>query len=147
MNLLKYVSVGIAVIGALSGCGRTTVETVMAPTGAYPNARGKGMTAVILPFADYSDGDNIASAFRRNMFITESLTDNLTRNGFGIAVQEDVFQYLVQQDVISIASYSDHKYRMSSPSLIKELEDPDWSETMKDRLRGYYAYCSRFERT
>ena len=67
MNLLKYISIGIVLVGAITGCGKNTVETLMVPAQVDPNGRGKGMSVVILPFADYSNGDNIASAFRRNV--------------------------------------------------------------------------------
>jgi hypothetical protein len=123
-------------IGGLTGCGQTTVETLMIPAEVDPNARGKGMTAVILPFADYSNGDNIASAFRRSLLITESLTDNLTSNGFRLTVQEDVFQYLVDQKIISTASYND----AGTASLAYELQDSDWSDVMKGKLQGYMRH-------
>jgi hypothetical protein len=119
----------------LAGCGQTSVETMMVPNGEYPNAQGKGMTAVVLPFADYSGGDRIASAFRRNLMITESLTDTLRRNGFAAPVQEDVFQHLVEQKIINLASYNENQ--SGSVSLVGELEDPDWSDVMKDKIRDY----------
>lgn len=135
MNLLKYISIGIVLIGVLTGCGKNTVETLMVPAQVDPNGRGKDMSVVILPFADYSNGDNIASAFRRNILITESLTDNLTINGFRLTVQEDVFEYLLDQGIISSAPYDDS----GSVSLVNELKDPDWSDVMKEKLQGIYA--------
>lgn len=138
MNLLKYIFIGIVFIGAVTGCGKNTVETLMVPAQADPNGRGKGMSAVILPFADYSNGDNIASAFRRNILITESLTDNLTSNGFRLTVQEDVFQYLLDQEIISIAPYDDP----GSASIAYELQDPDWSGAMKEKLQGYMQHLN-----
>ncbi len=131
MNLLKYLPVGIMLV--LAGCGQNSVQTLMAPHQIDPNGRGKGMSAVILPFADYTNGDNIASAFRRNMMVTESLTDSLVSNGFRLTVQEDVFQYLLDQGVISTASYADQ----GSASLAYELQDPGWSSTMREKLQGY----------
>ncbi|WP_339134604.1 MAG: hypothetical protein WGN25_15815 [Candidatus Electrothrix sp. GW3-4] len=136
MNLLKYISIGIVLIGVLTGCGKNTVETLMVPAQVDPNGRGKDMSVVILPFADYSNGDNIASAFRRNILITESLTDNLTINGFRLTVQEDVFEYLLDQGIISSAPYDDS----GSVSLVNELKDPDWSDVMKEKLQGYMQH-------
>jgi hypothetical protein len=98
-----------------------------------PAARG---TAVILPFADYSGGDRVASAFRRHLLITESLTDRLAGSGFAMPVQEDVFNYLVDQNIISAAPYSENRQHAAS-SLAGELDDPDWSDVMKDKLRAY----------
>ncbi|MCI5208506.1 MAG: hypothetical protein D3910_06880 [Candidatus Electrothrix sp. ATG2] len=136
MNLLKYISIGIVLIGAFTGCDKDTVETLMVPAQVNPNGRGKDLSVVILPFADYSNGDNIASAFRRNILITESLTDNLTSNGFRLTVQEDVFQYLLNQEIINIAPYDDP----GSSSIVHELQDPDWSDVMKEKLQGYMQH-------
>jgi len=135
MSLLKYLSIGMLAAGMLAGCGQTKVETIMVPHGEKPDAQGKGQTAVILPFADYSSGDRIASAFRRNLLITESLTDSLRRNGFALPVQEDVFQHLVEQKIINLAPYSENNANASS--LASELEDPDWSDLMKEKIRTY----------
>ncbi|MGR0481905.1 MAG: hypothetical protein ACTFAL_11040 [Candidatus Electronema sp. V4] len=135
MNLLKITCAVTLLAGMLAGCGQTSVQTVMVPNGGYPNAQGKGMTAVVLPFADYSGGDRIASAFRRHLMTTESLTDNLRRNGFNAPVQEDVFQHLVEQKVISLAAYGENSG--GSASLASELEDPDWSDLMKGKIQDY----------
>lgn len=134
MSLLKFVSAGILLTGLLAGCGRTTVETVMTPD-EYSDNSGKGRTAVILPFADYSEGDRISSAFRRHLLISESLTNSLVSRGFGTPVPEDVFQYLVEQKIINVAPYGKDDVRFSS--LASELEDPDWSEVMKSKLNEY----------
>ncbi len=132
MNLFKYLPV-IGIMLVLAGCGKNSVETLMVPHQVDPNGRGKGMSAVVLPFADYSNGDNIASAFRRNMLVTESLTDNLASNGFRLAVQEDVFQYLLDQEVLSTTPYND----AGAASLAYELQDPEWSSDMREKLQSY----------
>ncbi len=134
MSLLKFVSAGILLTGLLAGCGQTTVETVMTPD-AYSDNSGKGRTAVILPFADYSEGDKISSAFRRHLLVTESLTNSLVSRGFNAPVPEDVLHYLTEQKVINIASYGPNN--AGSISLAGEIEDPDWSEIMKEKLNSY----------
>lgn len=133
MNVLKYVSIGIFFAALLSGCGQTTVETLKVPTQAAPDAVGRGFTAVILPFADYSNANSLVSAHRRNMSITEALTDSLTINGFSMPVQEDVFDYLVKKNIINIVSYD----ASGTASLATELEDNDWSQVMKNKIRSY----------
>ncbi len=95
------------------------------------NAPGSGKSIVILPFADYSQG-NLESAQRRNMLITESLTDRLIVNGFSLPIQEDVFDYLVKENVIRIPSYN----TSDTNSLAAELNN-DWSDTMKSEIRTY----------
>lgn len=132
MNLLKITYAVTLLAGMLAGCGQTSVQTVLVPNNG---GQGKGMTAVVLPFADYSDGDRIASAFRRHLMTTESLTDNLRRNGFNAPVQEDVFQHLVEQKIINLAAYDEGGD--GSSSLASELEDPDWSDLMKEKIKNY----------
>jgi hypothetical protein len=133
MNVTRYIFLGILLTGILTGCGQTTVETLKVKTEAVPDAPGKGMTAVILPFADYSYADDLESAHRRNMAITEALTDQLVANGFNLPVQEDVFTYLVTEKIISLASYD----QGHTSSLSYELTDDDWSGTMKGHIQHY----------
>ncbi len=127
MDRLKYLVIGILAL-LLVGCGKgqVVVETLNVAEGPAANAAGTGKSIVILPFADYSEG-NLASAQRRNMLVTESLTDRLIVNGFSLPVQEDVIDYLVQQTVINV----------STSSLAVELTDNDWSERMKAEIRTY----------
>lgn len=131
MGRLKYVFVGILAL-MLSGCGQTVVETLNVPSGPGINGPGAGKTVVILPFADYSNANNLAAAFRRNLSVIETLTDRLVSNGFGLPIQEDVFRYLVEQKIISISAYDN----MASSSLSNEL-DNEWSPAMKNQLKKY----------
>lgn len=133
MNRLKCLLIGILAM-SLAGCGQTVIETLNVPNAVSPDAPGKGMTAMIMPFADYSYGDSLASAHRRNLKVTETLTDHLVANGFGLPVQEDVFFYLVDQNIINIVSYEETK----SNSLSNELSG-DWSPQMKGHIRKYLA--------
>jgi curli biogenesis system outer membrane secretion channel CsgG len=133
MKVTRYIFLGILLTGMLTGCGQTTVETLKVRTAAAPNAPGKGMTALILPFADYSYADDLESSHRRNMAITEALTDQLVSNGFNLPVQEDVFKYLVDEKIINLASYDQGR----STTLSYELADDDWSTMMKDKIHYY----------
>ena len=131
MNRLKYLIIGILALG-MAGCGQTVVETLHVPEGPGPNAPGTGKSVVILPFADYSSGDNITSAYRRSLQISESVTDNLVAAGFGTSIQEDVFRYMVEQNLISLVAYEE----THSKSLRNELSG-EWSGQMKGILRSY----------
>ncbi len=131
MQKFKYVVYLLTAV-FLMGCGQTVVETLHVPDAPNPNAPGKGSTIVILPFADYTYADSLAGAYRRNLSITEAVTDRLVGNGFGMAVQEDVFGYLVKENIINILPYDDN----STVSLSNEL-DNEWSDTMKGILHGY----------
>ena len=122
----------------LGACGHTVVETMEAPRIPFYGASGSGKAVVVLPFADYSQGDSIASAQRRAMMISESITDKLTVNGFSLPVQEDVFQYLVAEHIINPGPYAGS----GSVSLSYELTS-DWSDAMKKELAGYLAIEKR----
>lgn len=133
MKRLKYLFAGILAV-ALTGCGgQTVVESLNINTNQDMYAPGKGFTAVVLPFADYSKSNTIDSAHRRNLRITESITDELVVYGFGIPVQEDVFQYLAEEEIISLAAYNGGS---GVTSMKNELEG-DWSGMMKDNIRFY----------
>lgn len=131
MNRLKYLLIGILAL-AIGGCGQTVVESLKVPESAGPNSPGYGRSVVVLPFADYSFSDNLESAHRRNMQITESLTDRLIANGFGMPIQEDVFRFMVDENLISLVAYEEN----TSVSLTNELSG-EWSETMKGYIRHY----------
>lgn len=133
MKRLHIALVGLTLL-LLSGCGQTVVETLQVPQASGPNAPGQGRTIVILPFADYSNADSLAAAHRRDMAITESLTDRLVANGFRLPIQEDVFAYMVDQSIISLVAYEQNY----SVSLNNELSG-EWSEVMKDQIRGYIS--------
>jgi hypothetical protein len=131
MKRLQFLILAILVF-ALTGCGQTVTETLNVPNGPLTNGPGKGRTIVILPFADYSYADNIDSAHRRYLKVTESLTDHLVADGFNLPVQEDVFHYLVEQNYLSIPLYEEN----DSDSLKNELAG-DWSPMMKSEIRRY----------
>lgn len=133
MKRLHFALVGLMLL-LLSGCGQTVVETLQVPQEPWSNAAGRGKTIVILPFADYTYADSLSAAYRREMAITESLTDRLVTNGFNLPIQEDVFDYLIDQSIISLVTYDQN----SSLSLKNELEG-EWSDVMKDQIRGYIA--------
>ncbi len=124
MDRLKYLLLGALAI-MMAGCGQTVVETLTVPQAAGPDAPGKGRTIVILPFADYSDGNNFASAHRRNLKVTEILTDRLVQNGFGLPIQEDVFHYLIENNIINLTAYENN----ISKSLQNELSN-EWCKGM-----------------
>ncbi len=133
MDRLKYLLIGALAI-VMAGCGQTVIETLNVPQAAGPDAPGQGRTIVILPFADYSDGNSFASAHRRNLKVTEILTDRLVQNGFGLPIQEDVFHYLIENNIINITAYENN----SSKSLQNEL-DGDWSKSMLEEIEFHIS--------
>lgn len=133
MHRLNFILVAIFAT-ILAGCGQSVVETLNVPESPGYNAPGTGKSVVILPFADYSGGEEIESAHRRNMIVTETLTDRFVANGFSLPVQEDVFQYLIARNIIGLVPYETKK----SASMNHELSG-DWSPRMKNQIRSYIA--------
>ncbi len=131
MYKFKYVLYLLSAV-LIMGCGQTVVETLHVPDSPNPDAPGKGQTVVILPFADYTYADSLAGAYRRNTAITEAITDRLVANGFGMTIQEDVFGYLVKENIVNIIPYDES----NTVSLADEM-DNEWSGTMKEILHGY----------
>ncbi|HHO48105.1 MAG TPA: hypothetical protein ENN06_06590 [Desulfobacteraceae bacterium] len=130
MKYCRYLLYGLLAI-LVGGCGQTVKESLKVQP-ALKSTTGADKSVVILPFADYSYADDLETAYRRNMSITENLTDQLVSNSFHVSVQEDVFGYLVSQDIINIVAYEDK----SSSTLNDELRD-EWSPTMKAHLQRY----------
>ena len=112
----------------LMGCGQSVVETLHVPDSPNGIAKGRGQTIIILPFADYTSSDDLAGAYRRNLSVTEALTDKLVAKGFNMAIQEDVFGYLVDENIISVVN--------NTESLTAELGG-DWSDVMQNELQRY----------
>ncbi len=132
MERLKYLLIGTLAL-LMAGCGQKVTETLNVTQAAGPNSPGYGRSIVILPFADYSEG-NVAAAHRRNLKVTETLTDHLVQNGFGLPIQEDVFQYLMTKNIINVTAYEDN----SSTSLQNEMNDV-WSHSMKEEIEFYIS--------
>lgn len=131
MRKFKFVLYLLSTV-MLMGCGQTVVETLHVPDSPGYNAPGKGQTVIILPFADYTSAEALAGAYRRNLTVSEALTDRLVAKGFTMAVEEDIFGYLVDEDIISLVSYDGN----NTESLTAELGD-EWSDVMKNQLQEY----------
>lgn len=131
MQKLKFLIYLLTTV-TLMGCGQTVVETLHVSDPAGSNSLGRGQTIIILPFADYTSAEALAGAYRRNLSVTEALTDRLVSNGFTMAVQEDVFGYLVNENIIKAASYDGN----NTESLTAELYG-EWSDVMKNQLQQY----------
>ena len=117
----------------VSGCGsgHSVTETLHIPdTPAAGNVCATDKTVVLLPFADYSSGDDVISVYERSRSVTESLTDKFIGKGFKMPIEEDVTQYLVDSDIIRLPP------REGSSSLKKEL-DGEWSVEMKAELEKW----------
>jgi hypothetical protein len=131
MNYCRYLLVGLMAL-LISGCGQTVTESLKQPL-VKKSTAGADKTIVILPFADYSEGDDIASAYHRSLYVNASLTDELVSNSFLLPVQEDVFLYLANQDIINVIAYE----KKSNAFLEDEIQNGEWSGKMKAELQRY----------
>ncbi len=122
---------GLALL-IMTGCGQTVQETLhIAPhSQALHSAEGKSI--VILPFADYTRHNDVHSAHQRHLNLMENLTDRLVTYGYHLPVLEDVFAYLADHKIISLAAYGGGK----RSQLEDELQG-EWSDDMKQELAKY----------
>ncbi|MEK6196649.1 MAG: hypothetical protein N2B58_00520 [Desulfobacterales bacterium] len=118
----------------VSGCASghsVTEETLHVPdTQSASSVCSTDKSVVLLPFADYSSGDDVMSVHERSRSVTESLTDKFTGKGFNLPVQEDVTQYLVDANIIRLASWG------RTSRLQGEL-DGEWSDVMKGEFQEW----------
>ena len=135
MNYGRYLLYGLLAL-VISGCGQIVKESLKVPP-PQKSAAGTDKTVVILPFADYSYADDIDTAFRRNLYVTENINDQLVANSFRVPIQEDVFGYLVSQKIINILAYEE-----KTSSRLEDELDGEWSPEMESNIR-YYLDLSR----
>ena len=117
----------------VSGCGsgHSVTATLHIPdTPAAGNVCATDKTVVLLPFADYSSGDDVISVYERSRSVTESLTDKFVGKGFKMPIQEDVTQYLIDTNIIKLPPQE------GSSRLKKEL-DGEWSDLMKGEFEKW----------
>ncbi len=122
---------------ALGGCGQTVTQSLKQPDGKKSLA-GADKTVVVLPFADYSYADDLETAYRRSLFINENLTDQLVANSFHLPVQEDVFMYLVSQNIIQL-----QVYEQKNTAVLEDELQGEWSNAMKAELQRYIDQSKR----
>jgi hypothetical protein len=130
MKYCRYLLYGLLAL-LVSGCGQTVKESLKVQP-LQKSMAGADKSVVILPFADYSYADDLETAYRRNLYLTENLTDQLVANSFRLPVDEDVFRYLVSQNIINIMAFEEN----NSALLENELND-EWSPEMKGELQRY----------
>ncbi|MDR2549671.1 MAG: hypothetical protein LBD10_05655 [Desulfobulbus sp.] len=136
MKYSRLLLAGLSIL-FLSGCGTTVHESLKVQQGSKISI-GSGRTVVILPFADYSEADNLERAYRRQLFVTENITDQFVNYGFHVPVQDDVFTYLADQKIIKAQSYT----RAKTDTLEQELKG-EWSALMKSELQRYIDLANK----
>ena len=117
----------------VSGCGsgHSVTETLHIPdTPTAGTVCATNKTIVLLPFADYSSGDDVISVYARSRNVTEALTDRFVDKGFKMPIQEDVTQYLVDTNIIRLPP-QDRTLKL------KEELDAEWSDVMKGEFQKW----------
>jgi hypothetical protein len=116
----------------VSGCasGYSVTETLHVQDTPSANVCATDKTVVLLPFADYSSGDDVISVYAKSRSVTESLTDKFAMKGFKMPVQEDVTRYLVDANIIKLAS------RDTTSRLQQEMSG-EWSDVMKGEFQKW----------
>ena len=74
-----------------------------------------------------------AAESRPGLFISANLTDRFAQNGFLVPVEEDVFRYLINRNIINVVAYSEN----TSRSIDYELRNGGWSLSMQKELERY----------
>lgn len=131
MKFSRHLLAGLSIL-ILAGCGTTVHESLKVQPGSNKYPIGANKTVVILPFADYTQADNLEKAYRRQLFVSENITDQFVQYGFHLPVQDDVFTYLLDQKIIKGQSFAS-----KTNSLEYELKDGDWSPMTKKVLQRY----------
>ncbi len=102
---------------------KPSVEYSMTP--AVPTDNGTSVThrptVVILPLADYSQGQTLDAATRRQAKIMACLSRDLYRIGLVSAIQDDVNRYLLDSNII-------HKVRQTPKPLVAYFQASQWGE-------------------
>ena len=93
---------------------------------------------MVLPFADYFYTDDIRTGLVRNSIVMEYLVDRLVAKGVDVPVQEDVFQYLKDKEIVALLPPDQDRGRSNTESLAWELTG-DWSGPMKDEIKRVIA--------
>ncbi|MFC1837400.1 hypothetical protein ACFLYW_01805 [Thermodesulfobacteriota bacterium] len=117
----------------VSGCasGHSVTETLHTPDSkSAQSVCATDKTVVLLPFADYSSGDDVMSVYDRSRSVSEALTDRFAGKGFKMPVQEDVTKYLVDAKIIRIAA-------SNTTSRLEGELDGEWSDLMKGELQEW----------
>lgn len=130
MKYCRHLLIGLTAL-FLGGCGTTVHESLKVQPQGNINI-GANKTVVILPFADYSQADNLETTYRRHLFINENVSDQFSKYGFHLPVQEDVFLYLVDHRIINLVPFD----RANAETLEWEM-DKEWSNEMKGELQRY----------
>ncbi len=116
----------------VTGCTQIVSESLHGQPPVMP-LKMQPIKAVVLPFADYSAGAESMPAYSRNLAVMEAVTDELVARGFRLPVEEDVFRYLVDRDIIKIVPYGRDPDLSTTKGLEKEMKG-NWSESMKKEL-------------
>ncbi|MCD6430680.1 MAG: hypothetical protein J7L57_05620 [Deltaproteobacteria bacterium] len=129
---LRYVAFVVVMLLMTVACGQVTKETVSpVPTDRITQS---GKRVVIMPFADYTPDSSPELYLRRNLLVTEALEDEFARYGLMSALEEDVVDYLLNEQIIEAPGI----FFTDTPNnnyMRSEVESGDWSTAMIQELQ------------
>jgi len=131
MPVIRLFVLGMVLL-FVTGCSQTVSESLHSQAPVMP-LNMQPIKAVVLPFADYSAGSESVPAYSRNLAVMEAVTDELVSRGFRLPVEEDVFRYLVNHDIIKVVSYGRDPDLSTTKGLEEELKGT-WSKSMKEEF-------------
>jgi len=101
-----------------------------------PEAVRAGNTVVVLPIADYSSADSLASARQQSRTISTALVRRLTDKGMAVVASDEVFNTLKNFKCIQQLTYGkDIRPAATTTNLENELNS-GWSDWMKEELQA-----------
>lgn len=136
MAILRFVCCILFAL-SVSSCGQVVTETLHVPADA-PTKLACPKTVVVLPFADYFYGDDLRTGLIRNSIVMEYMVDQFVAKGVNVPVQDDVLQYLVDKDIVTLLPQDGEFPPSNTQSVINELSG-DWSDMMKEELQRIIA--------
>jgi len=123
---LKLFGIGVFIFFLIS-CRQMSYFETARPTLPGPDNR-MPKKVVIMPFADYSPYSSLYGYLQRNVFLMESLNENLFNEGLIPALNEDVVKYLFMRGIIR--DRSSEGISSETISMLNYMEG-GWSNDLK----------------
>lgn len=126
----KKVVIGMLVVLSLflAGCGQTLTQSIAPATQNSVEKKGSMGRIIVLPFADYTQGQSPDDYLRRYVKLTEAISYNCLRQGYLGPMEEDVVQVLIDMGIVRVV------HRSSRGEYTRALEqemERGWSDVIQ----------------
>ena len=126
MKMARFIIVGVFLVWSLTACG-TMVTVKKEPQKGLVAKEAKKV--LIFPLPVYEKLDS-ASWMALNLQIFEEVADSFQARGYDPFPYETVLSILATEEILSVEQPSSHVHS----SVMMALEDPEWSETMREEI-------------